>query len=98
MNLRLPNCYGSYSVLEDGTIELSWFCRDRGGWARMLALVRQIPRRVFDAETKKWYIPATQENIESLAQSGWRATKKSLVKADPMQAFGSIPVPKKYAE
>lgn len=98
MNLRLPNCFGSYAVLEDGTIELSWFCRDRAGWAKMLGLVRQIPRRVFDNETKKWYIPATEENIASLAESGWRATKKSLVKADPLQSFGSIPVPKKYAE
>lgn len=98
MNLRLPNCFGSYAVLEDGTIELSWFCRDRAGWAKMLGLVRQIPRRVFDSETKKWYIPATEENIASLAESGWRATKKSLVKADPVQGFGSIPVPKKYAE
>ena len=98
MNLRLPNCFGSYAVLEDGTIELSWFCRDRAGWAKMLGLVRQIPRRVFDNETKKWYIPATEENIASLAESGWRATKKSLVKADPLQGFGNIPVPKKYAE
>lgn len=98
MNLRVPNCYGSYTVLEDGVIELSWFCKDRSGWGRMLALVRAIPKRVFDADTKKWYIPATQENIEDLAQSGWRATKKSTVKIESQSAFGKIPVPKKYAE
>lgn len=98
MNLRVPNCHGSYAVLEDGVIELSWFCRDRSGWGRMLALVRAIPKRVFDTDTKKWYIPATQENIEDLAQSGWRATKKSTVKIEAQSAFGKIPVPKKYAE
>ena len=98
MNLRIPGCHGSYSVLEDGTIELYWFCRDRSGWARMLGLVKAIPRRVFDNETKKWYIPATEENIESLQQSGWRATKKSTVQAAPVQMFGGVPVPKKYAE
>ena len=98
MNLRIPGCHGSYSVLEDGTIELSWFCRERSGWARMLSLVKAIPRRVFDSETKKWYIPATEENIESLQQSGWRATKKSTVQAAPVQMFGEVPVPKKYAE
>ena len=98
MNLRLPGCHGTYSVLSDGTIELSWFCRDRSGWARMLSLVKSIPRRVFDNETKKWYIPATEENIESLVQSGWRASKKSAVQEAPVQMFGSVPVPKKYAE
>lgn len=98
MNLRLPGCHGTYSVLSDGTIELSWFCRDRSGWARMLSLVKLIPRRVFDNETKKWYIPATEENIESLVQSGWRASKKSAVQEAPVQMFGSVPVPKKYAE
>lgn len=98
MNLRLPGCYGTYSVLEDGTIELSWFCRDRSGWARMLSLVKSIPRRVFDSGTKKWYIPATEENIESLVQSGWRASRKSAVQESPVQMFGSVPVPKKYAE
>ena len=98
MNLRIPKCHGTYSVLEDGTIELSWFCPDRVGWAKMLALVRAIPRRAFDSETKKWYIPATQENIESLAESGWRATKKSVVKAEPAPTIGGVPVPKKYAE
>lgn len=98
MNLRLPGCHGTYSVLVDGTIELSWFCRERSGWARMLSLVKSIPRRVFDNETKKWYIPATEENIESLVQSGWRASKKSAVQEAPVQMFGSVPVPKKYAE
>lgn len=98
MNLRLPGCHGTYSVLADGTIELSWFCRERSGWARMLSLVKSIPRRVFDNETKKWYIPATEENIESLVQSGWRASKKSAVQEAPVQMFGSVPVPKKYAE
>ena len=98
MNLRIPNCFGTYAVLDDGTIELSWFCRDRSGWARMLSLVRSIPRRVFDSETKKWYIPATEDNLESLQQSGWRAAKKSAVKADPQAAFGGVPVPKKYQE
>lgn len=98
MNLRIPNCFGTYAVLDDGTIELSWFCRDRAGWARMLSLVRSIPRRVFDNETKKWYIPATEENIESLQESGWRAAKKSAVKAEPQAAFGGVPVPKKYQE
>ena len=98
MNLRLPGCHGTYSVLSDGTIELSWFCRDHSGWARMLSLVKSIPRRVFDNETKKWYIPATEENIESLVQSGWRASKKSAVQEAPVQMFGSVPVPKKYAE
>ena len=98
MNLRIPNCFGTYAVLDDGTIELSWFCRDRAGWARMLSLVRSIPRRVFDSETKKWYIPATEENIESLQESGWRAAKKSAVKAEPQSAFGGVPVPKKYQE
>ena len=98
MNLRIPNCFGTYAVLDDGTIELSWFCRDRAGWARMLSLVRSIPRRVFDSETKKWYIPATEDNIESLQESGWRAAKKSAVKAEPQAAFGGVPVPKKYQE
>lgn len=98
MNLRIPNCFGTYAVLDDGTIELSWFCRDRAGWARMLSLVRSIPRRVFDSETKKWYIPATEDNLESLQQSGWRAAKKSAVKAEPQAAFGGVPVPKKYQE
>lgn len=98
MNLRIPNCFGTYAVLDDGTIELSWFCRDRAGWARMLSLVRSIPRRVFDNETKKWYIPATEDNIESLQESGWRAAKKSAVKAEPQAAFGGVPVPKKYQE
>ena len=98
MNLRIPNCFGTYAVLDDGTIELSWFCRDRSGWARMLSLVRSIPRRVFDSETKKWYIPATEDNLESLQQSGWRASKKSAVKAEPQAAFGGVPVPKKYQE
>lgn len=98
MNLRIPNCFGSYAVLDDGTIELSWFSRDKSGWARMLSLVRQIPRRSFDSVTKKWYIPATEENIENLSQSGWRATKKSIVKAEALPAFGGVPVPKKYAE
>lgn len=98
MNLRIPNCFGTYAVLDDGTIELSWFCRDRAGWARMLSLVRSIPRRVFDSETKKWYIPATEDNLESLQQSGWRASKKSAVKAEPQAAFGGVPVPKKYQE
>lgn len=98
MNLRIPNCFGTYAVLNDGTIELSWFCRDRAGWARMLSLVRSIPRRVFDNETKKWYIPATEDNIESLQESGWRAAKKSAVKAEPQAAFGGVPVPKKYQE
>lgn len=99
MNLRIPGCFGSYSVLEDGVIELSWFCSDRGGWARMLSLVRNIPRRVFDNQTKKWYIPATPENIESLQESGWRATKKSTVKSEtPMAMVGRIPIPKKYVE
>ena len=98
MNLRIPNCFGTYAVLDDGTIELSWFCRDRAGWARMLSLVRSIPRRVFDSETKKWYIPATEDNLESLQQSGWRAAKKSAVKADPQASFGGVPVPKKYQE
>lgn len=99
MNLRIPGCFGSYSVLEDGVIELSWFCRDRGGWARMLSLVQNIPRRVFDNQTKKWYIPATPENIESLQESGWRATKKSTVKSEtPMAMVGRIPIPKKYVE
>ena len=98
MNLRIPNCFGTYAVLDDGTIELSWFCRDRAGWARMLSLVRSIPRRVFDSETKKWYIPATEDNLESLQQSGWRAAKKSAVKAEPQASFGGVPVPKKYQE
>lgn len=98
MNLRIPNCFGTYAVLNDGTIELSWFCRDRAGWARMLSLVRSIPRRVFDNETKKWYIPATEDNIESLQESGWRAAKKSAVKSEPQAAFGGVPVPKKYQE
>lgn len=98
MNLRIPNCFGTYAVLDDGTIELSWFCRDRAGWARMLSLVRSIPRRVFDSETKKWYIPATEDNLGSLQQSGWRAAKKSAVKADPQASFGGVPVPKKYQE
>lgn len=98
MNLRIPNCFGTYAVLDDGTVELSWFCRDRSGWARMLSLVRSIPRRVFDSETKKWYIPATEDNLESLQQSGWRASKKSAVKAEPQAAFGGVPVPKKYQE
>lgn len=98
MNLRIPNCFGTYAVLDDGTIELSWFCRDRAGWARMLSLVRSIPRRVFDSETKKWYIPATEDNLESLQQSGWRAAKKSAVKSDPQSSFGGVPVPKKYQE
>lgn len=98
MNLRIPNCFGTYAVLDDGTIELSWFCRDRAGWARMLSLVRSIPRRVFDSETKKWYIPATEDNVESLQESGWRAAKKSAVKAEPQAAFGGVPVPKKYQE
>ncbi len=100
MNLRVPECYGSYSVLEDGVIELSWFSRDRTAWARMLAVVRNIPRRVFDNETKKWYIPKTQENIESLQESGWRATKKSTVRENPVEVsmFGRIPIPKKYLE
>ena len=98
MNLRIPNCFGTYEVLDDGTIELSWFCRDRAGWARMLSLVRSIPRRVFDSETKKWYIPSTEDNIESLQESGWRAAKKSAVKAEPQAAFGGVPVPKKYQE
>lgn len=98
MNLRIPNCFGNYAVLDDGTIELSWFCRDRSGWARMLSLVRSIPRRVFDSETKKWYIPATEDNLESLQQSGWRAAKKSAVKAEPQASFGGVLVPKKYQE
>lgn len=99
MNLRIPKCYGSYSVLEDGVIELSWFSRDRSAWARMLAAVRGIPRRVFDNQTKKWYIPNTPENLESLQESGWKATKKSTVKPEfEMAMVGRIPIPKKYVE
>lgn len=98
MNLRVPGCYGSYTVMEDGVIELSFFCKDPGGWGRMLSLIKAIPRRVFDGETKRWYIPNTPENIESLAESGWRATKKSIVREAPVSKFGNLPVPKKYQE
>ena len=97
MNLRIPKCFGSYTVMGDGTIELSWFCKDRTGWARMLSLVKSIPRRVFDSNSKKWYIPETEENLTSLQQSGWRSVNR---KDDQSQVvmIGRIPVPKRYAE
>lgn len=97
MNLRIPKCFGTYRVMNDFTIELSWFCKDRTGWARMLSLVKSIPRRVFDIETKKWYIPATDENLTSLQQSGWRAVGRSK-EGGPVAKVGNIPVPKRYAE
>lgn len=114
MNLRIPKCFGSYSILEDGVIELSWFSKDRTAWARMLSLVRAIPRRVFDNETKKWYIPNTPENLETLQESGWRATKKNAPKTESenktdilsnlvedkvkVGMIGRIPIPKKYLD
>ena len=99
INLRIPGCHGTYKVLSDNTVELSWFCRDRSGWARMLALVKTIPRRVFDSETKKWYAPASEELLEALAQGGWRkAGNKDETKESPVAKFGRLPVPKKYAE
>lgn len=97
LNLRIPKCFGSYTVMEDNTIELSWFCKDRIGWARMLSLVKSIPRRVFDMETKKWYIPLNDENLSSLQQSGWRAVGKSK-EGGPVVKVGNIPVPKRYME
>ena len=96
MNLRIPGCHGSYTVVGDGTIALNWFCRDRTGWARMLSLVKGIPRRVFDSTDKRWYIPATEENIEMLQQSGWKAVWQKA--AGPVAMVGKVPVPKKYAE
>lgn len=96
MNLRIPGCHGSYTVVGDGTIALNWFCRDRPGWARMLGLVKSIPRRVFDSTDKRWYIPATEENIEMLRQSGWKAVGQKA--AGPVAMVGKVPVPKKYAE
>ena len=96
MNLRIPGCHGSYTVVGDGTIALNWFCRDRPGWARMLGLVKSIPRRVFDSTDKRWYIPATEENIEMLQQSGWKAVGQKA--AGPVAMVGKVPVPKKYAE
>lgn len=58
------------------TISIAWTARDSNDWQKVLAAVRNLPRRKYNAATKRWEVPATPEMLSWLSVAGFPAPVK----------------------
>lgn len=58
------------------TISIAWTARDSNDWQKVLAAVRNLPRRKYNAATKRWEVPATTEMLSWLSVAGFPAPVK----------------------
>lgn len=70
------------------TISIAWTARDSNDWQKVLAAVRNLPRRKYNAATKRWEVPATPEMLSWLSVAGFPAPVKP---ANPKTGAEKVP-------
>ena len=70
------------------TISIAWTARDSNDWQKVLAAVRNLPRRKYNAATKRWEVPATPEMLSWLSVAGFPAPVKQ---ANPKTDAEKVP-------
>lgn len=70
------------------TISIAWTARDSNDWQKVLAAVRNLPRRKYNAATKRWEVPATPEMLSWLSVAGFPAPVKP---ANPKTGDEKVP-------
>lgn len=57
-------------------ISIAWVAHESGDWQKVLAAVRQLPRRKYNAATKRWEVPATPAMLSWLSVAGFPEPRK----------------------
>lgn len=73
----VPGVRYSAEYKEGGkTISIAWVAHESADWQKVLAAVRNLPRRKYNAATKRWEVPASAEMLEWLQVAGFPAPRK----------------------
>ena len=73
----VPGVRYSAEYKESGkTISIAWVAHESADWQKVLAAVRNLPRRKYNAATKRWEVPASAEMLEWLQVAGFPAPRK----------------------
>lgn len=57
-------------------ISIAWVAHESRDWQKVLAAVRQLPRRKYNAATKRWEVPATPAMLSWLSVAGFPEPRK----------------------
>lgn len=66
-------------------ISIAWVAHESGDWQKVLAAVRQLPRRKYNATTKRWEVPATPAMLSWLSVAGFPEPRKPEKKPEAPQ-------------
>lgn len=66
-------------------ISIAWVAHESGDWQKVLAAVRQLPRRKYNAATKRWEVPATPAMLSWLSVAGFPEPRKPEKKPEAPQ-------------
>lgn len=66
-------------------ISIAWIAHESGDWQKVLAAVRQLPRRKYNAATKRWEVPATPAMLSWLSVAGFPEPRKPEKKPEAPQ-------------
>lgn len=66
-------------------ISIAWVAHESGDWQKVLAAVRQLPRRKYNAATKRWVVPATPAMLSWLSVAGFPEPRKPEKKPEAPQ-------------
>jgi hypothetical protein len=73
----VPGVRYSAEYKESGkTISIAWVAHESADWQKVLTAVRNLPRRKYNAATKRWEVPASAEMLEWLQVAGFPAPRK----------------------
>ena len=66
-------------------ISIAWVAHESGDWQKVLAAVRQLLRRKYNAATKRWEVPATPAMLSWLSVAGFPEPRKPEKKPEAPQ-------------
>jgi len=87
----VPGVQYSAEYKESGkTISISWVAHESADWQKVLAAVRNLPRRKYNAATKRWEVPASAEMLEWLQVAGFPSPRQPETRRNPEEQVPAV--------